>query len=241
MSLSPIDTLNGIFSLIFVAISLFVGFVILSRYFKYKERIYLMVGATWILISEPWWPSSVSFLVALSNGVGIPPQAYFLIGNILVPLAIVFWLLAFTEFLYSEKRKLILSIFAIIGVVFEILFFSFLFLNPDLIGDLSGPVNVNYKSFIMVFLIIFLLIVVITGFLFANLSLKSKDPEVKLKGKLLIIAYISFSVGALLDSSVPFNEATIIIIRLILILSAICWYGGFILPKWMKKFLLKNR
>ena len=241
MSLSPIDTLTGIFSLIFVAISLFVGFVILSRYFKYKERIYLMVGATWILISEPWWPSSVSFLVALSNGVGIPPQAYFLIGNILVPLAIVFWLLAFTEFLYSEKRKLILSIFAIIGVVFEILFFSFLFLNPDLIGDLSGPVNVNYKSFIMVFLIIFLLIVVITGFLFANLSLKSKDPEVKLKGKLLIIAYISFSVGALLDSSVPFNEATIIIIRLILILSAICWYGGFILPKWMKKFLLKNR
>lgn len=241
MSLSPIDTLNGIFSLIFVAISLFVGFVILSRYFKYKERIYLMVGATWILISEPWWPSSVSFLVALSNGVGIPPQAYFIIGNILVPLAIVFWLLAFTEFLYSEKRKLILSIFAIIGVVFEILFFSFLFLNPDLIGDLSGPVNVNYKSFIMVFLIIFLLIVVITGFLFANLSLKSKDPEVKLKGKLLIIAYISFSVGALLDSSVPFNEATIIIIRLILILSAICWYGGFILPKWMKKFLLKNR
>ena len=241
MSLSPIDTLNGIFSLIFVAISLFVGFVILSRYFKYKERIYLMVGATWILISEPWWPSSVSFLVALSNGVGIPPQAYFLIGNILVPLAIVFWLLAFTEFLYSEKRKLILSIFAIIGVVFEILFFSFLFLNPDLIGDLSGPVNVNYKSFIMVFLIIFLLIVVITGFLFANLSLKSKDPEVKLKGKLLIIAYISFSVGALLDSSVPFNEATILIIRLILILSAICWYGGFILPKWMKKFLLKNR
>lgn len=241
MSLSPIDTLNGIFSLIFVAISLFVGFVILSRYFKYKERIYLMVGATWILISEPWWPSSVSFLVALSNGVGIPPQAYFLIGNILVPLAIVFWLLAFTEFLYSEKRKLILSIFAIIGVVFEILFFSFLFLNPDLIGDLSGPVNVNYKSFIMVFLIIFLLIIVITGFLFANLSLKSKDPEVKLKGKLLIIAYISFSVGALLDSSVPFNEATIIIIRLILILSAICWYGGFILPKWMKKFLLKNR
>ena len=241
MSLSPIDTLNGIFSLIFVAISLFVGFVILSRYFKYKERIYLMVGATWILISEPWWPLSVSFLVALSNGVGIPPQAYFLIGNILVPLAIVFWLLAFTEFLYSEKRKLILSIFAIIGVVFEILFFSFLFLNPDLIGDLSGPVNVNYKSFIMVFLIIFLLIVVITGFLFANLSLKSKDPEVKLKGKLLIIAYISFSVGALLDSSVPFNEATIIIIRLILIISAICWWGGFLLPKWMKKLLLKNR
>ena len=241
MSLVPLDILNGVFSLIFVAISLFVGFVILSRYFKYKEKIYLMVGLTWLFISEPWWPSSISFLVALSNGVGIPAGLYFLIGNLFVPFAIIMWLLAFTEFLYSEKRKLILSIFAVIGVVFEILFFIFLFSNQGLIGELNGPVDVNYKSFIMVFLIIFLAIVVITGFLFANLSLKSKDPEVNLKGKLLIIAYISFSVGALLDASIPFSEATIIIIRLILILSAICWYGGFILPKWMKKFLLKKR
>ncbi len=241
MSLSLLDTLNGVFSLIFVAISLLIGFIILSRFFKYKERIYLLVGATWIFISEPWWPSSLSFLIALINGVGIPKGVYFLIGNIFVPVAIVFWLLAFTEFLYSEKRKLILSIFAVIGTIFEILFFSFLFLNQSLIGELSGPVDVNYKSFIMVFLILFLLIVVITGFLFANLSLKSEDPEVKLKGKLLIIAYITFSVGALLDSSVPFSEATIIIIRLILIMSAICWYGGFLLPKWMKKLLLKSK
>ncbi len=241
MSLTPIDTVNGIFSLIFVAISLLVGIIILSRFFKYKERVYLLVGLTWIFISEPWWPSSVSFLIALSNGVGIPSGVYFLIGNIFVPLAIGLWLLAFTEFLYSEKRKLILSIFAIIGALFEILFFIFLFLSPELIGELNGPVDVNYKSFIMIFLIIFLSIMVITGFLFANLSLKSKDPEVKLKGKLLVIAYIAFAVGALLDASVPFNEPTIIIIRLILILSAICWYGGFILPKWMKKFLLKNR
>ncbi len=241
MALSPIDMVNGVFSIIFVAFSLLIGFIILSRYFRYKEKIYFLVGATWIFISEPWWPSSLSFLIALSNGIGLPPELYFLIGNIFVPLAIVLWLLAFTEFLYSEKRKLILGIFAIIGTVFEILFFSFLFLNPDLIGELNGPVDVNYKSFIMVFLIIFLLIVVITGYLFANLSLKSKDPEVKLKGKLLIIAYTSFSVGALLDSAIPFNEATVIIVRLILILSAICWYGGFILPKWMKKLLLKSK
>ncbi|MFW9970156.1 MAG: hypothetical protein ACFFDF_08145 [Candidatus Odinarchaeota archaeon] len=241
MPLNPIDILNGIFSLIFVAISLFVGFIILSRYFKYKERIYLLVGATWIFISEPWWPSSISFLIALINGIGIPSEVYFLIGNLFVPLAIILWLLAFTEFLYSEKRKLILSIFAIIGVIFEILFFIFLFFTPSLIGELNGPVDVNYKSFIMVFLIIFLSIVVITGFLFAHLSLKSEDPEVKLKGKLLVVAYIAFSIGALLDSSVPFNEIVIIIVRLILILSAICWYGGFLLPKWMKKFLLKNR
>lgn len=240
MTLSFLDTLNGVLSLIFVAISLFVGFIILTRYFKYKERVYFLVGATWVLIASPWWPSSLSFLVALSNGVGITAKAYFLIGNILVPLAVILWLLAFTEFLYTEKRKLILSVFAIIGLTFEVFFLVILFLNPDFIGELNPPVDVNYKSFIMIFLIVFLLIVVVTGFLFANLSLKSKDPEVKLKGKLLVIAYITFSVGALLDSSIPLNEALIIITRLILIISAFCWYGGFLLPKWLKKYLLKK-
>ncbi len=241
MSLSLLDTLNGVFSLIFVAISLLVGFIILSRYFKYKERIYFLVGATWLLIASPWWPSSLSFLVALSNDVGISPEAYFLIGNTLVPLAIILWLLAFTEFLYSEKRKLILLIFAVIGTIFEITFFISLFMNPDFIGRLNPPVDASYKSFVMIFLLLFLSIVVVTGFLFANLSLKSKDPEVKLKGKLLVIAYITFSVGALLDSSIPLNEVLIIITRIILILSATCWYGGFLLPKWMKKYLLKKK
>ncbi|MFX0036448.1 MAG: hypothetical protein ACFE9I_12515 [Candidatus Hermodarchaeota archaeon] len=241
MSISPLDIVNGVFSIIFVLISLFVGFIILSRYFKYKERIYLMVGMTWVLISEPWWPSTVSFLIALSNGVGIPSEVYFLIGNIFIPLAVIFWMLAFTEFLYTEKRKLILLIFTIVGIIFEILFFTFLFVDPSLIGELNGPVDVNYNSFIMVFLISYLLIVVISGFLFANLSLKSKDSEVKLKGKLLIIAYITFLVGALLDSAITLNEVIIIITRLILITSSICWWGGFLLPKWMKRYLLKKR
>ena len=241
MSLSLLDTVDGVCSLIFVAISLLVGFIILSKYVKYKERIYLMVGATWILISCPWWSSSLSFLVALFNDVGITPEAYFLIGNILVPFATVLWLLAFTEFLYTEKRKLILLVFALYGLIFEILFFSFLFVDPNIIGELNPPVDVRYNSFIMIFLISFLLIVVVTGFLFANLSLKSKDPEVKLKGKLLIIAYIAFAIGALLDSAITLNEVTIIITRVILIISAICWYGGFLLPQWMRKLFMRKK
>lgn len=239
MAFNPLDIINGIFSFIFVIISLVVGFLILLRYFRYKEKIYFLVGATWILISEPWWPSSLSFLISLSNGVGLSPSLYFLIGNVLVPLAIALWLLAFTDFLFTEQRKLILLVFSVIGVIFEIIFFTFLFINPDLIGNLNPPVDVSYNFFIMIFLLIFILIVVISGFLFARLSLKSKDPEVKLKGKLLVIAYIAFFVGALLDSSIRLNELGLIIVRLILIASAILWYGGFLLPKWMKKLFLK--
>ncbi|MFX1592548.1 MAG: hypothetical protein ACFFCL_07640, partial [Promethearchaeota archaeon] len=72
MSLNLLDTVNGVFSLIFVVISIMVGLIILSRYYRYKERVYLYVGTTWMFISSSWWSSSISFLVALGNGVGIP-------------------------------------------------------------------------------------------------------------------------------------------------------------------------
>jgi len=241
MPLNPLDILNGIFSFIFVVISLFIGFLILLRYIRYKEKIYFLVGTTWILISEPWWPSSLSFLVSLSNGVGLSPTIYFIIGNTLVPLAIILWLLAFTDFLFTEKRKLIILVSTIIGIIFEVIFYTFLFINPALIGTPTSPVDVSYNFFIIIFLVIFVLIFVISGLLFARLSLKSDDPEVKLKGKLLIIAFIAFFLGALLDSSIRLNELGVIFVRLTLIASAIFWYGGFLLPHWMKKIFLKKK
>ncbi len=240
MTLTTLDIINGTFSIVFVAISLLVGLIILSRYFKYKEKVYFFVGATWIFISEPWWPSSLSFLIALNNGIGLPQQIYFLIGNVFIPLAIVFWLMAFTEFLYTEKRKLILIVFIIYSLIFEVIFFVLLFLNPNLIGNLNPPLDARYESFIMIYLISFLMIVVISGLLFARLSLKSEDRQVKLKGKILIGAYITFLIGAILDLSIPLNDITIIITRLILILSAFFWYAGFIFPRWIKKILLKQ-
>ena len=128
----------------------------------------------------------------------------------------------------------------IYGSIFEIIFFILLFIDPNLIGNLNPPVDVSYKSFIMVYLLSFLLIFVISGLLFARLSLKSDDPEVKFKGKMLGGAYVTFLIGSVLDSSVPISGFIIIFTRLILILSAFFWYAGFFLPRWIKKLFLKK-
>lgn len=242
--MEPLDFVNGMFSMIFVFLSLFIGILILLKYIKYKERIFLIVSFVWILIGSPWWPSSLSFLIALNNNVGLPLESYFTLGNVFVPVAVALWLVAFTEFLYTEKRKLILLIFVIYGSIFEIIFFILLLIDPNLIGNLNPPVDVSFKSFIMVYLLSFLLIFVISGLLFARLSLKSEDPEVRFKGKMLVGAYIAFLIGSVLDSvldsSVPISGFIIIFTRLILILSAFFWYAGFFLPRWIKKLFLKK-
>lgn len=62
MALQFIDFANGVFSLIFVSISILIGLTIFSKYFEYKRRIYLLLGLTWIGMSAPWTPSSISLL-----------------------------------------------------------------------------------------------------------------------------------------------------------------------------------
>ena len=88
-----------------------------------------------------------------------------------------------------------------------------------------------------------------TGFKFARKSIKSENKEVRLKGKLLQFAFIAFTIAALLEKTARsilvgtvFPDPTIlllsvilVIVRVLLISSAIAFYGGFLLPRWMKE------
>ena len=76
------------------------------------------------------------------------------------------------------------------------------------------------------------------GILIAINSIKSDTPEIKLRGKFLMAAFISWTFGAIADATLPLNFVTLPIIRIILITSAIEFYIGFVLPDWVKKRLL---
>ena len=89
----------------------------------------------------------------------------------------------------------------------------------------------------------------ITGVIFAQKSVKSEDREIKLKGKLLRAAFITFTVAAVLDSMLgtifedpadPLLAIFVVVVRILLTLSALEFYGGFLLPRWMKEILMKK-
>ena len=143
--------------------------------------------------------------------------------------------------MYKKKQKLVLISISVITFIFYIMFFYFLFTNPILVGEKISPVDTKGNNWVLLlYLVLFILIFLITGVKFSLKTITIDNPETKLKGKLLLIAFISFSIGSVLDSMVPSTALTLIIFRLILISSAIEFYGGFILPKWIKKFLLKQ-
>jgi hypothetical protein len=72
----------------------------------------------------------------------------------------------------------------------------------------------------------------ISGILIARQSIRSEKPEIKLKGKFLLIAFILFVIGAFADAVLLLTVITLPIIRIILISSSVLFYFGFILPKF---------
>jgi hypothetical protein len=241
MILEPLDYLNGTLSIIIVTTNIIVGINIASKYFQYKQREFLLVGIFWMGIACPWYPSSISFLVALATGEGLGIQIYLIFGDVLIPLLIIFWLAGITDLMYKDKQKVILILASIYGIIFEIIFFYLLATDYTLLGELQGIVDVQYKAFLIFYIFSIFVILLITGILFSLDLLKSDDPELNLKGKLILIGLLSFLIGAILDASVPLNFITLPITRMLLILSSIEFYAGFVLPEWSKKIFLKQK
>jgi hypothetical protein len=240
MILEPLDYLNGTLSIIIVTTNIIVGVNIASKYFHYKQREFLLIGIFWMGIACPWYPSSISFLVALATGEGLGIHMYLIFGDVLIPALIVIWLAGITDLMYKDKQKLVLILASIYGVLFEIIFFYLLFTDYTLLGELQGIVDVQYKIFLIIYILSVFIILLITVLLLSLDLLKSEDPELKLKGKLILIGSLSFLIGALIDASVPLNFITLPITRLVLILSSIEFYAGFVLPEWTKKLFLKQ-
>ncbi len=251
MPLELVDILQGSFSLIFVIISLIIGITIISKYLEFKNRLLILVGISWIGVGNPWMPDSISFLMNLIAGESLPVEWYFIIGNCFIPIALLTWLIAYTDMIRKHAQNKVIIITILLSIVFEIIFFTLFFIDIELIGVINPirPFTVDFGIFITIYLMIVILVMLITGIIFAQKSVKSDNREVRLKGKLLRAAFITFTIAAILDSMLgaifedptdPFLSIMVVLVRILLIISALEFYGGFLLPRWMKEIFIKN-
>jgi len=242
--LSTTQLLQGVFSSIYVSIQIIVGLTIASKYVKYKKIEFLLIGIAWIGISIPWLPDVINFILIIANQNPLTPELYLTIVNAFLPIFILLWLYGFSNLLKIDVKKKQRYIFLtiILSGIFELLFFSLLNINRrKFIGDEITPFQYQFSDFIGVYFIICMVFILITGSLFARESIKSGNKEIALKGKLLLIGFILFITGAVIDSLFEeITSETVIIARSLLISSSIIFYMGFILPDWAKKIFLKQ-
>jgi hypothetical protein len=236
VTLSTLDFVNGLFSLLVITIAAIIGISIASKYIKYKAKIYLYWGIAYIGVYCPWWPSGISFLSVLITGQPISNFMYVLIGNIFIPFFLILWLFGLTEMIFQDKRKILLIIYSIILAVAEIYLIYALMTDINLIVmEFTGIFDVRFNRIWLAYLLMVNFTAAITGLLFARDSLKSDDREVRFKGKCLIIAFLTYPICGVIDGGVQLNAIGLIVIRSLLMLGAVMFYIGFFVPKFIKK------
>jgi hypothetical protein len=217
-----------------------VGIRILLKYFSFQKKEMITVGLTWIFMSSGWWGSSFSFLSILLVQQTLNPVIYVLIGNAFIPIAIICWIYSFTSLAYPQWKKKLLILFLIIYIPYEIYVIYYLMVDPSMIAVIVGTFYAQPSLFIMILQVLAVLVAFITGIIFSRNSLKAEDAKVALKGKILMLAFISFTIGAFMDAVIALTPITLIIVRLILISSAIFYLFGFLLPDKIAELLLKK-
>lgn len=240
--LTAFEIFYGSFTLISVIISTILGLFITLKYFKFKQIELLLVGITWILLASPYWSDAIQFLIVMIFNIEINTPLYFFLANAFIAPIHITWAYAFTNFLFKNIKKQLMLFFIIEALVFEIAFLTVFFINPLLIGDQKSAFVVEWAIWIQIYLLFSIILFLVTGFLFARSSLKAEDSEIKLKGKFLIVAFLTFTIGTLIDvigAESP-TEITILLARTFVIISSLCFYIGFTLPKFIKDVFIKE-
>jgi hypothetical protein len=244
--LSDLAKISGISAFIAVLIASLLGLIVLVKFLKTRQVLIFNFFLCIIFTTSPWWPSGVGYFFWFITGVILPYQIYVLIGTVGVPIAILAWLNVYTSTLKLEKKKLVLILYGLLSIFFEIYLFCFLFFAPGapvnsllgIINDPTNPMDIDFKGFVLVFLGSSIITACITGFHFAlNSMKKDEQPEIRWKGRFLFIAFLLFGVSAIFDAIIEMGPVLLVIMRILLVLANFLFYLGFILPRWSKKLL----
>jgi hypothetical protein len=237
--LSLTEILKGYSNLVFVIIAFIVGIKLIIKYPKYKDINFLHVGLTWMGIVSPYLATTISFLYTSITGQLISIVIYLIINITFFPISLFLWMMAFTNLAVEGHKKSLLIITGIYTFLFEIIFFLLLVFDPSLLGTMIPPFIPRFELFIIINYLIMLLIFIITGIFFSYQSIKATSPNIKLKGKFLLIAFILVTLGGLLDL-IPTPDLVILFKRSISIAGSLMFYLGFYLPNFVEKAFIKQ-
>jgi hypothetical protein len=141
----------------------------------------------------------------------------------------------------KNRQNLFLLIIIIVTIFFYSVFLFVIFTDVSQAAIKISPVDTTAgeNKFLSIYIILFIIVLLVTGIHFSLRTMKYNDIEMKTKGKFLLFAFPAFAIGGLLDSTLPSNEITLILFRLLLISSIVGFYIGYLLPNWVKNRLIK--
>jgi hypothetical protein len=243
VELEVLSQVSGVLGLLTVFVAFFYGSIVLKKGFEHKKKTLFYFFFTVIFTVSPWFSSGFGYLYWLLTQEVLPYVIYVIIGTFFVPIAVLSWFQIYMDALLKNKKKIVTFLFTGLTIAFYIYMIYFLFFAQnapveELIGIKRNPIDIDYKGFTIVYLIICVLITISSGVHFSLVSMGIKeDLPVVWKGRFLLISFILFTIGAVGDSLIELDIISLIIVRSFMFISTTFFYVGFIMPKWMLKIL----
>ncbi len=241
IKLLPLDYANGIITIIIISIGIFLGLLMIKKYIRYKENTLLFMGLCLICITSFFWGVLGAFISILITGKGLSIQVYFMLSSILSHVSAILWLIAFTNTIYKDKQKLILSFMTVYTVLHRTIFIYFLLVDPSNMGYPSDtPLHFRPNMIWNFVNAIAIIITLITAIIFFKESRKAKDPEIRFKGLFFLLAIVSYCMGIIISLVFSLNIYTLFIVAIIFLSAFLEIYFAFGMPKWFKKLIASD-
>ena len=113
---SELAQVSGLTSVISLGIGFLLGFIVLTKAIKTKQRIIFLFFLCTIFTLSPWYPSGGGYIYWLITGYPLPYETYIIIGTAFIPIAILSWLDVYMTTIAPEKKRMILLIFAVFSI-----------------------------------------------------------------------------------------------------------------------------
>lgn len=192
----------------------------------------------------PYWGYTLNFFAIIFNIGSIPDALIIFLSSAFVGFVHITWMFAFSDFFFKNLQKRFMAVAIFEAVTYEIFLLNLFVSNLPSVGVLEGPFFIRWGELVTFFLFFSIFMMLVMGMVFARETLKSDSIEVKLKGKFLFAAFISFTTGTFIDIltfGLDYDTAQIVLIfaRIIVISAAFEFYLGFILPNFVKNLFIK--
>ena len=230
-NLTGTDNLLGILTIIYMIVAALIGILLLRKYFQTHQKEHFALGLTYILLSSGWWGSGTAYLSILIFNLNILDELYLFLGYVFFPFSLITWAYAMSKILYEKQGKKIVAIFALITLTYTIATIMCLILDPLLFAKRTGFFTTQPTDVFAItgFLILLPPLIIAAHFIYR--SLKVDKASTKIRGVFLLLAFTCFTIATITDSLLIIDPAGIIIVRVILVLSALLFYWSFFLPK----------
>ncbi|MBD3254085.1 MAG: hypothetical protein GF383_03290 [Candidatus Lokiarchaeota archaeon] len=243
------EIIVSILYLIHFFFALIWGLTIFKKARQTESKILYEFGAVIIFMGSGYHAVAINFINWLITRQTISTELHSTIFIVGIPITLLAWMDIYLKTVHYKKshmNRIILRILTILSVVILGLMFYFIYLAPEsqqvmFIGYRVDNITMSWVGIVLIYQNFVLFTLLFAAIHFSIISIKRSDlEETKWKGIFIIIAVILLiisSMGLLILKFTWPDFITLLVFRILMVVSTFFFYIGFSMPEFIKKLL----